>query len=173
MYSGQTSWSALLPTIDTRISGTGERLQFWERILPFFDRLQKFQIAKKNPTPKVADPPKRENKPPVRTIKLKCSQAITVVIASFFCGESPPAKPVAYWERLKGADKTVSRPRRQHYLPPPLLKWGIKALPSQEQPEHDCSKGLTFTSPPATPGFYFKKVTTNSPFARAKNSQPA
>jgi hypothetical protein len=29
-----------------------------------------------------------------------------------FDSESPPAKPVAYWERLKGADKTVSRPKR-------------------------------------------------------------
>jgi hypothetical protein len=28
MYSEQASWSALLPTIDTRICGTAERLQF-------------------------------------------------------------------------------------------------------------------------------------------------
>jgi hypothetical protein len=43
MYSGQTSWSALLPTIDTRISGTGERLQFWERILPFLTGYKNFK----------------------------------------------------------------------------------------------------------------------------------
>jgi hypothetical protein len=35
----------------------------------------------------------------------------------------PPATPVAYLgERLNGADKTVSRPKRPRSSPPPLTK---------------------------------------------------
>jgi hypothetical protein len=93
---------------------------------PLFDRLQKFQIAKKNPTPKVANPPKRENKPPVRTIKLKCSQAITVVIASFFLRRITTGKAGG----LLGAPQR----RRQNREPPkaatlfasPFVKVGNK-----------------------------------------------
>lgn len=55
----------------------------------------------------------------------------------------------------------IERAIRELLIPPhpPLLKGGIKALHSQEQPEHDYSKGQTFMSPPAKP-VYLKELLT-------------